>query len=228
MSRLLVFDLDGTLVDTAPDLIGALNATLALEKIAPVPLEKARDLVGAGVRALLERGLALSNSTVSESRFEELFHAFFAYYAEHIADTSRPYPGLLDELAHLKAEGWRFAVCTNKLEALSVKLVDTLGLAHWFAANCGGDSFAFRKPDPRHLTETIRLAGGADIAIMVGDSQTDVDTARNAGIPVIGVPFGYTPVPMVDLKPDVLIQHFSELRAAVARISEQHGSRTSP
>lgn len=219
MSRLIVFDLDGTLVDSAPDLIGSLNATLAMEGIAPVPLDKARDLVGAGVKALLERGLALAGRSVSEARFQQLFDAFFAHYAENITVATRPYPGLIEAMTALKAEGWRFAICTNKLEALSIKLVAELGLTHWFEANCGGDSFAFKKPDPRHLTETIRLAGGADIAIMVGDSQTDVDTARNAGIPVIGVPFGYTPVPMVDLKPDVLIQHFSEFRAAVKTIA---------
>lgn len=219
MSRLIVFDLDGTLVDSAPDLIGSLNATLALEGIEPVPVEKARDLVGAGVKALLERGLAVANRTVSADRFQQLFDAFFAHYADHIADATRPYPGVVEALGALQAEGWRFAICTNKLEALSVKLVAELGLAPWFAANCGGDSFAFKKPDARHLTETIRMAGGADIAIMVGDSETDVNTARNAGLPVIGVPFGYTPVPMVDLKPDVLINGFGELAAAVRSLT---------
>lgn len=215
MSRLIIFDLDGTLVDSAPDLIGSLNATLALEGIAPVPVEKARDLVGAGVKALLERGLALAGRTVSDARFQELFDAFFAHYAEHIAVETRPYPGLIDALTALKAEGWRFAICTNKLEALSVKLVAELELTDWFAANCGGDTFDFRKPDGRHLTETARVAGGAQTIIMVGDSAADVNAARNAGIPVIGVPFGYTPVPMAELKPDVLIRHFDELPLAV-------------
>lgn len=219
MSRLIIFDLDGTLVDSAPDLIGSLNATLALEGIAPVPVEKARDLVGAGVKALLERGLALAGRTVSDARFQELFDAFFAHYAEHIAVETRPYPGLIDALTALKAEGWRFAICTNKLEALSVKLVAELELTDWFAANCGGDTFDFRKPDGRHLTETARMAGGAQTIIMVGDSAADVNAARNAGIPVIGVPFGYTPVPMAELKPDVLISHFDELKAAVAQVS---------
>lgn len=215
MSRLIIFDLDGTLVDSAPDLIGSLNATLALEGLAPVPVEKARDLVGAGVKALLERGLALAGRTVSEARFQELFDAFFAHYAEHIAVETRPYPGLINALTALKAEGWRFAICTNKLEALSVKLVAELELTDWFAANCGGDTFDFRKPDGRHLTETARMAGGAQTIIMVGDSAADVNAARNAGIPVIGVPFGYTPVPMAELKPDVLISHFDELPLAV-------------
>lgn len=219
MSRLIIFDLDGTLVDSAPDLIGSLNATLALEGLAPVPVEKARDLVGAGVKALLERGLALAGRTVSDARFQELFDAFFAHYAEHIAVETRPYPGLIDALSALKAEGWRFAICTNKLEALSVKLVAELELTDWFAANCGGDTFDFRKPDGRHLTETARMAGGAQTIIMVGDSAADVNAARNAGIPVIGVPFGYTPVPMAELKPDVLISHFDELKAAVSQVS---------
>ncbi|HRK24508.1 MAG TPA: HAD-IA family hydrolase, partial [Beijerinckiaceae bacterium] len=142
---------------------------------------------------------------------------FLAHYEKHIADFSRPYPGLIAQLDRLQADGHRLAVCTNKLEAYARLLLDELGLTHRFAAITGGDSFAFKKPDRRHLEETIRLAGSGP-AIMVGDSRTDVDTARNAGIPVIGVSFGYTDVPMKDLRPDVLIEHFDELAGAIARI----------
>ena len=218
MSHLIVFDLDGTLVDTAPDLIGGLNAAMAAEGLPAVPVEKAKDLVGAGVRALVERGLTLHRRTVSPDRFEALMDIFLKHYAENIARNSRPYPGVAEELLDLKSQGWRFAVCTNKLEEYSLRLLRELKMMHWFEAVCGGDTFAFRKPDPRHLTETIARAGGGD-AIMVGDSRADVDTARAAGIPIIGVTFGYTDVPMKDLKPDVLIDDFSEFPAAVHRLT---------
>ena len=218
MSHLIVFDLDGTLVDTAPDLIGGLNAAMAAEGLPPVPVEKANDLVGAGVRALVERGLTLHGRSVSPERFEALMDIFLKHYAENIALNSRPYPGVTEGLLDLKSQGWRFAVCTNKLEEYSLRLLSELKMMHWFEAVCGGDTFAFRKPDPRHLTETIVRAGGGD-AIMVGDSRADVDTARAAGIPIIGVSFGYTDVPMKDLKPDVLIDDFSEFAAAVRRLT---------
>lgn len=218
MSHLIVFDLDGTLVDTAPDLIGGLNAAMTAEGLPAVPVEKAKDLVGAGVRALVERGLALHKKQVTPSRFNELMDIFLDYYSKNIARTSRPYPGVLDELLDLQSQGWRFAVCTNKLESYSRLLLRDLKMTHWFDAVCGGDTFAFKKPDPRHLLETIAKAGGGD-AIMVGDSRTDVDTARAAGVPIIGVTFGYTDVPMKDLKPDATIDHFSEFAAALHRLT---------
>lgn len=218
MSRLLVFDLDGTLVDTAPDLVAALNVALASEALPPLPLDKARDLIGAGVRALVERGLKVNNHSVSPERMDQLQAIFLAHYGSHISDFSRPYPGVLEQLMDLKEQGWRFAVCTNKLEAYARQLIGELKMLHWFEAITGGDTFAFRKPDPRHLTETIRLAGGGP-AIMVGDSQTDVATARAASIPVIGVTFGYTDVPMVDLKPDQLISHFKDFATAVHELT---------
>lgn len=218
MPHLIVFDLDGTLVDTAPDLVGALNAAMAAEGLGPISIESARYLVGAGVRALLERGLTTHGKTVSPERFDELFKIFLDYYARNIAKTSRPYPGVIDALLDLKSQGWRFAVCTNKLEAYSVRLISELKMSHWFEAICGGDTFAFRKPDPRHLTETIARAGGGD-AIMVGDSRADVDSARAAGIPIIGVTFGYTDIAMKDLKPDMLIDHFDQFANAVHRLT---------
>lgn len=214
MARLLVFDLDGTLVDTAPDLVNALNVALEAEQLDPIPLAKARDLIGAGARALIERGLLLNGRSLSQGRIDELLALFLAHYGAHIADHSRPYPGVVDQLMALRDQGWRFAVCTNKIEAYSVQLINALRMHHWFEAICGSDTFAFKKPDPRHLTETIRVAGGGQ-AIMVGDSNTDVATARAAGIPVIGVSFGYTDVPMKDLKPDALIDHFDDLPAAI-------------
>jgi len=214
----IVFDLDGTLVDTAPDLVAALNVAMTAEGLGPISLDVCRNLVGAGVRALIERGLRTHGATVTPERFETLAAMFLDHYGKNISRHSHPYPGVIEQLLDLKSQGWRFAVCTNKLEAYSVKLIRQLKMSHWFEAICGGDTFPVRKPDARHLTGTIERAGGGK-AIMVGDSRTDGDTARAAGIPVIGVSFGYTDVPMKDLKPDVLIDHFDQLAEAVHRVT---------
>jgi phosphoglycolate phosphatase len=214
--RTLVFDLDGTLVDTAPDLISALNFVLHREGIAPVPLAKARNLIGAGARKLIERGLELADRAVDVDDLNRLMKDFVAYYAEHIADESRPFEGLDAALDELEAQGFRFAVCTNKLEWLSKLLLDKLGLSKRFAAICGADTFGVAKPDPVILRQTLARAGGPlSGAIMVGDAGPDVGVARRAGIPVIGVEFGYTDVPIAELKPDRLIGHMRELPAAV-------------
>jgi phosphoglycolate phosphatase len=214
--RTVIFDLDGTLVDTAPDLISALNYILHREGMPPVPLHSARNMIGAGVRKLIERGLELEGREASPSDITRLTDDFVAYYAEHIADGSRPFEGLETALDDLLTRGYRFAVCTNKLEWLSKLLLDRLGLSARFAAICGADTFGVSKPDPAILRQTVARAGG-DIAsaIMVGDAGTDIGVARRAGIPVIGVSFGYTEVPIADLKPDRLIHHMNELPGAV-------------
>jgi phosphoglycolate phosphatase len=212
----VVFDLDGTLVDTAPDLIGALNFVLDREGLPPVPLESARTMIGAGARALLERGLEVDGRHAGVEDINRLTDDFIEYYAAHIADASRPFDGLESALDNLAAKGYRFAVCTNKLEWLSKRLLDRLGLSGRFAAICGADTFGISKPDPAILRQTVARAGGQlSGAIMVGDAGPDIGVARRAGIPVIGVEFGYTEVPIAELKPDRLIGHMSELPAAV-------------
>jgi len=212
----IAFDLDGTLVDTAPDLIGALNHILVREKMSPLPLDSARNLIGAGARRLLERGLEVENRQVTPEEMTKLTEDFIAYYADHIADESRPFEGLEAALDDLAARGYRLAVCTNKLEWLSRRLLDRLGLTPRFAAICGADTFGVSKPDPIILRQTVAKAGGAIAStIMVGDAGTDVGVARRAGVPVIGVSFGYTEVPIADLKPDRLIDRMSELPGAV-------------
>jgi phosphoglycolate phosphatase len=214
--RTVVFDLDGTLVDTAPDLISALNFVLDREGLPPVPLKSARMLIGAGVRRLLERGLEVDGRHASVEDINRLTDDFIEYYAAHIADASRPFDGLESALDDLEANGYRFAVCTNKLEWLSKLLLDRLGLSPRFAAICGADTFGVSKPDPAILQQTVARAGGQlSTTIMVGDAGPDIGVARRAGIPVIGVEFGYTDVPIADLKPDRLIGHMSELPAAV-------------
>jgi phosphoglycolate phosphatase len=214
--RTLVFDLDGTLVDTAPDLINALNFVLQREGLAPVPLQSARGMIGAGARKLIERGLEVDGRETSPTALSRLTADFIDYYAEHIADVSRPFDGLEAALDDLESRGYRFAVCTNKLEWLSKRLLDRLNLSARFAAICGADTFGVSKPDPAILRQTVARAGGEmSSVIMVGDAGPDVGVARRAGVPVIGVSFGYTEVPIAELKPDRVIDHMSELPAAI-------------
>ena len=214
--RIVVFDLDGTLVDTAPDLINALNFVLDREGLPPLPLASARNLIGAGARKLIERGLEVGGGTVTVAELDRMMRDFIDYYAEHIADESRPFEGLEAALDNLDSRGYRFAVCTNKLEWLSKLLLERLGLTGRFAAICGADTFGVAKPDPAILHQTIARAGGRSAAsVMVGDSGTDIGAARRAGISVVGVSFGYTDVPLADLKPDRLIGHMNDLPEAV-------------
>src|ERR1700688_2161324 len=182
----LVFDLDGTLVDTAPDLINALNFVLDREGLPAVPLHSARNMIGAGARKLIERGLELEGRTMGVADITRLTGDFIDYYAAHIADASRPFEGLEGALDDLAAFGYRFAVCTNKLEWLSKLLLQQLGLSSRFAAICGADTFGVSKPDPAILRQTIaRARGELKSAIMVGDAGPDIGVARRAGVPVI-------------------------------------------
>ena len=216
LPRTVVFDLDGTLVDTAPDLIAALNFVLDREGLPPVPLKSARNMIGAGARKLLERGLEVDGRNVSVAELDKLTKDFIDYYADHIADASRPFDGLEAALDDLAGQGFQFAVCTNKLEWLSKRLLEQLGMTARFKAICGADTFGVAKPDPIILQQTLAQAGGElSSAIMVGDAGPDVGVARRAGIPVIGVEFGYTDVPIAELKPDRLIGHFRDLPGAV-------------
>ena len=216
----LVFDLDGTLVDTAPDLIDALNFVLEREGLPAVTLQAARTMIGAGARKLIERGLELEGREASTVDINRMTADFIEYYAAHIADGSRPFDGLEIALDELSARGFRFAVCTNKLEWLSKRLLDELGLSTRFAAICGADTFGVAKPDPAILQQTVlRAAGKMSSTIMVGDAGTDIGVARRAGVPVIGVSFGYTDVPIVELKPDRLIHHMRDLPSAVESLA---------
>jgi phosphoglycolate phosphatase len=213
----IVFDLDGTLVDTAPDLISALNHVLDREGLPAVPLAAARNMIGAGARKLIERGLEVEGRALSVPELDRLTADFIDYYAAHIADASRPFEGLEAALDDLTARGFLLAVCTNKLEWLSRRLLDQLQLSARFAAICGADTFGVSKPDPAILRQTVARAGGELAStVMVGDAGTDIGVARRAGVPVIGVSFGYTDVPIAELKPDRLIHHMRDLPGAAA------------
>ncbi len=216
---IVVFDLDGTLAETAPDIMRTLNIILTQEQLPALPLEQARELVGAGVRALIERGFRVSGRPLADETLERLFHEFLVIYAQDAASGSYLYDGVLDAMAALAADGYALAVCTNKPILHTRLILDHFGIRERFAAISGRDSFAFHKPDPRHLTLTIAAAGGDPRrAVMIGDSRTDIATARAAGIPSICVPFGYTDVPIEELSPDLVIQHFDALPAAVRHV----------
>jgi phosphoglycolate phosphatase len=212
----VVFDLDGTLVDTAPDLVETLNVVFAREGLPSVPFERARNLIGGGARLMIERGLLAEGRACTPAEIDRLFREFTQYYSAHIADRSRPFPALEAALDSLAADGAQFAVCTNKLEALSLKLLDALDLSRHFVAVCGQDTFGVQKPDPQILLKTIRQAGGdPERAVMVGDSAADIHAARAANVPIVAVDFGYTEIPVRELKPDRVISGFQELPVAV-------------
>jgi len=216
----IVFDLDGTLVDTAPDLIGTLNVILARENLPPVPLESARQVIGGGARKLIERGLALEGRTAAPHDMDRMFRDFIAHYGDNIAVHSRPFDGTIDILDDLAARGHALAICTNKLEWLTRRLLDALSLTERFAFICGADTFGISKPAPDGLRQTIEKSGGsAPHAVMIGDSAPDVGAARALGIPVIGVDFGYTDIPIHDLNPDIVISHMRDLPNAIGRVS---------
>ena len=212
----VVFDLDGTLVDTAPDLVATLNAVLARAGLEPVPYQAGRSMVGGGTRRMIELALLRAKVAAATIDVERMFDAFIAHYGAHIADQSQPFPGLTDALDTLAAHGYRLAVCTNKLEGLSRLLLDKLQLSARFSAICGQDTFGMSKPDPEILRRTIGQAGGRpDQALLVGDSGTDIATARAAAVPIIAVDFGYNDVPVARLVPDRVIGHFDALPEAI-------------
>ncbi|MBV8836216.1 MAG: phosphoglycolate phosphatase [Alphaproteobacteria bacterium] len=215
----IVFDLDGTLVDTAPDLIETLNVILARHDVPAVALAEARTMIGAGVKPLLVRALASKGLVLPGAEIDRLYEEYLKLYADHIADRSRAFPGVENALDRLAARGCAFAVCTNKLEWLSRRLLRQLDLEQRFAAICGQDTFPMRKPDPEMLRRTIARAGGDPAqAVMVGDSITDVTTARAAAVPVVVVDFGYTEIPPAELGADQLISHFDTLMPAIEEL----------
>ncbi|MBP0578414.1 phosphoglycolate phosphatase [Labrys sp. LIt4] len=218
--RTAIFDLDGTLVDSARDLMGTLNFILAREGLPALPVERAQSLLGAGARALLERGFAECGQTVEPARMDVLYRDFLDYYGEHLADETVAFDGVEEALQTLKSRGWLLGICTNKVTEHSVRLIEALKLTPYFSAICGRDAFAWFKPDPRHLTLSIEAAGGDPThAVMVGDSKTDIDTALRAGLPSVCVDFGYTDIPATQLGATHVISHFDQLISAIDAIT---------
>lgn len=208
----VIFDLDGTLLDTSRDLIDSLNVCLASQGLQPVTYEDVTMLVGQGAIAMLKRGFALREYAYNDALIGDMFDLFIEHYAAHIPGISRPYPGLVKAMDRLESAGFKMAVCTNKHETLARNLLDALALSHRFCAITGGNSFMFKKPDGRHILETVKLAGGdKDRAIMIGDSKNDIFAAIDASIPSIAVTFGYSDVPVGDLGASHIIEHYNEL-----------------
>ncbi|MGE3872711.1 MAG: phosphoglycolate phosphatase [Parvibaculaceae bacterium] len=209
--KAVVFDLDGTLVDTAPDLWRATNHVLESAGRGEVTLEQVRAFVGYGARKLIARGFAATGNPLAAEEIEPVYERFVAYYGAHIARESVPFPGCAALLDRLKAKGILIGICTNKLEGLSVRLIDALGLTAYFTAIVGPDTIGIAKPDPAPYRETLRRMGAESArSLLIGDSETDVLTARAAGVPVVGVTFGYTAEPIERFGPDALVSHFSE------------------
>lgn len=208
----IVFDLDGTLIDTAPDLVESLNHTIAARDLAPVSYEDLTHLVGQGARVMIQRAFALRGAPLAEEDVPALLDRFITHYEAGMPGKSHPYPGLIEALERMKAAGYILAVCTNKMERLALPLLERLQLTDYFTAIAGGDTFAFRKPDPAHILATVERAGGqADKVLMIGDSINDIMAARNGNIPSIAVPFGYSDVPVEELGASCIIGHFDEL-----------------
>ncbi len=215
-SPLVVFDLDGTLLDTHADLVESLNHTIAALDLAPVTYEDLTHLVGNGAQVMIDRACKLRGYSLPPEALPPLLERFITHYTETMPGATKPYPGVLDAMDALRAEGFRLAVCTNKLEALALTLIERLKLTGYFAAIAGGDTFTVRKPDARHLIGTAERAD-SDLArtVMIGDSINDILVARNAGVPSIAVPFGYSDVSIETLGPDHIIAHYDELTPAL-------------
>jgi phosphoglycolate phosphatase len=210
----VVFDLDGTLADTSPDLAASLNHVLRQLGRPEIEPERVRDLIGAGARALVRRGLEASGDA-SESLVDRGFALFIAHYRANLAIGTQPYPGVGAALDRLAGGGVRLAVCTNKIESLTLPLLEALGWADRFDAIVGGDTLPVRKPNPAPLREAVARAGGGR-AVLVGDSITDAETARAAEVPFIAVSFGFSDRPLDALGADAVIDHFSELVDALS------------
>ena len=217
MHPALIFDLDGTLVDTAPDLLDALNAILIRERRAPANHADLRHLVGHGSRVMIETAFKMTGAPAEPERLPMLIDDYIAHYKAHVAVASRPFPGVEDTLARLKAEGARLGVLTNKPQELTDLLLPALDLAKYFDAIHGAGRYSYNKPDARVFHHVVDELGGGP-GLMIGDSATDVATARAANVPVVLVSFGYTPEPASALGGDVVVDHFADIPAAAKRL----------
>jgi phosphoglycolate phosphatase len=221
-----VFDLDGTLVDTAPDLIAATNHVMAGLGRSAVSGDILRPQVSHGALAMIRAALGPEAASWEEPRLYPLFDQFIAYYQANIAVESQPFPGMVAALDRAQTSGHILAVCTNKREVLARQLLESLGLANRFAAIAGRDTFKIYKPDPGHLLQTIAQASGLPgQAIMIGDSNVDIATAKAASIPVIAVSFGYCEPPVAHYAPDFIIHHFDDLDGTITMAHAGRGTK---
>jgi phosphoglycolate phosphatase len=215
----VIFDLDGTMVDTAPDLIAAANHVLGRFGMAPVEARIVQPAVGLGAKAMILAAMTERGRPPDAETLDLMTRQFIEFYSDNIAVGSRIFPGLAEALALLRNEGARLGVCTNKREALALKLLAELGLDHAFDAIAGADTFSVRKPDAGHLLGTIAMAGGDPArAAMIGDTSIDAAAARNARLPFVAVSFGYGDRPAEALQPDAVIHSFADLLPVLRRL----------
>jgi len=215
----VIFDLDGTLVDTAPDIVASINVAFEEAGLKTVQFELLRSFVSHGARVMIEEGLRLTHVKLDERQIDALLDRILEDYWENIDRFSKPYDGVIEVLEMLQSVGAVLGVCTNKRVAPSIELLTRLDMLKYFLVVLGADSVPAHKPDPAHLTQTIAQSGGNEArCVMIGDSITDVNTAKAAGIPVIVVDFGYTSAPPETLGGDVLVSHYREIPAALARL----------
>jgi phosphoglycolate phosphatase len=215
--RVVIFDLDGTLVDTAPDIIDALNRSLVDSGLAEVDDAAGRSFIGGGARQLVKLGVVADRGEDAEDELiDSTFDRFLTYYGESSTDRSVIYPGVRDVLEQFASENLPMGVCTNKPHDISLVVLEALDLMRYFRTVIGGDALPVRKPQAGHILETAaRTLPGYSQAIMIGDSATDVAAARNSKVPVVAVSYGYTNVPAVELGADAVIDHMRDLPAAI-------------
>lgn len=219
--KLIIFDLDGTLANTAPDLLGTLTRITKDYALSPLGMDQFGQIIGHGAKAMIKRAFEINDKSMDDETLEKLFKDFLKDYAANIANETTLFDGVLDAMDLLETNGYSFALCTNKTESMARLLLKELDVTKRFKSITGGDTFNFKKPDARHLEETARLAGfDVSKAIMIGDSATDINAALNAKIPSVAVTFGYSDMPIKDLGATKIINHFSELPHSIESISK--------
>lgn len=218
----VIFDLDGTLVDSAFDLTGALNHVLEQEGRARVSVDSVRHMVGRGAKPLMESGMIATGAPATESDLNRMLPAFLEYYSAHVADETQIFPGVVETLTQLKDADVMLGVCTNKPIKLAEQLLNELDLSRFFGSILGGDSRSFRKPDPRHIIETVKpLNVSPADAVMIGDSIHDISAAKAVPMPVVAVTFGYSETAVAELNPDAIISHYADLPETLMRLQRQ-------
>jgi len=223
--RAILFDLDGTLAHTAPDIADTLNILLDQEGIEPFEIDAVTQMIGGGVSLLLERALAARNLPRDKDRIADLFDRYVELYVPRAAQKTRLFPGVREVLDHHHQNDVKLGVCTNKPEGVSRSILEELDVLHLFGAVVGGDTLPVKKPDPAPLLAALEQLGCApDHGLMIGDSAADADAAKAAGVCVILVTFGYTRTPVNELENHGLIDHFSEMHSVVSQLSERRTS----
>lgn len=214
--RDLIFDLDGTLIDSAPDIARAMNRLLAELGLPPLDLSAVRRMVGDGAPDLIRKVLG---GKVAPDKIPPLFERYRGFYLKTATHSTRPYPGVVETLTRLRKTGHRMAVCTNKLQRPTLQILEGLDLARFFDGVVGGDVAPARKPDPRHLMAAVTLLGGsAESAVMIGDGINDAGAAKATGIPLLVLDSGYGEVAAKDLGGDLILESFSEIPTALERL----------